>query len=177
MTTQKEELNFGKTGAIVSWFILLVVLVFLIYFSVRFQKQPVLFPHLIVIVLLGIVGYLILKPCFLNYFVLKFYPKNQLQIIRPWYRFNWFENAIRDYTIDLKELEVLKIVIPERSYLPANYLFFIKGNHGKAALHLNFDEKEGKLVKSKLKRAKVKMTEHDINSIKYESLLGVSTKY
>jgi len=88
-----------------------------------------------------------------------------------------FENAIQNHTIDLKLVEKVLIVTPERPSAPKNYLFFVKENTGKASLLLYFDEKEGVIVKKQLKKSKITMVNEKIEDIKYDSMIGVSTLY
>ena len=169
------ELNFGKTGAIVSIVFLLVIAFGVYYFGHELYLEYSIFPDLIVFVALVIVGYLMLKPSLLSYFVLTFSKDHKLTISRPFYKIKMFENAIQKFTLDLKQVEKVLIVIPERPSAPANYLFFMKENTGKAAMILYFDEKEGKSIKPKLKSAKVLVSQENIQDINYDAMLGLTT--
>lgn len=169
------QVKFGKTGSLVSVTILGVVLWGLVLFLLRLQDDFNVFPNLVTFIVLSVAGYFILKPCLLSYFVLSFSKDHQLNITRPFYKFDLFENAIRNYTLDLKEIEKVLVVIPERPSAPENYLFFMKGNTGIASLILYFDEKEGKIVKQKLKASKVTISQKNILDLKYDSMIGVST--
>ncbi|MFT6746447.1 MAG: hypothetical protein ACJAZ2_000786 [Glaciecola sp.] len=169
------ELKFGKTGAVVSVFFLLVIALGVLHFGYQLYLEYQLFPDLIAFIVLAILGYLMLKPSFLSYSVLSFSKDHKLTITRPFYKIKMFENAIQKHTLDLKEVEKVLVVIPERPSAPANYLFFMKGNTGIASLILFFDEKEGESVKKKLKGSKVPLVQSKILNIKYDSMLGLST--
>lgn len=99
-----------------------------------------------------------------------------MQFSRPFYPFQFIDNAPNKLDIDLKKLEKVLIVIPERTYLPANYLFFEKGNNGRAFLLLTFDEKEGKAVKKQFKKHQVKHRQVKIQDINYDAMVGLNTK-
>jgi hypothetical protein len=169
------QLKFGKTGAVVSIFFTLLLGVGLVYFFHSLYLEYKFFPDVVLCLLLSVLGYLSLKPSLLSYFVLTFSKDHQLTIERPFYLFRLFENAIQNLTIDLKEVEKILIVIPERPSAPANYLFFMKENTGKALLLLYFDEKEGEQIKKRLKASKVRFAKENITDINYDSMIGVST--
>ncbi len=171
------KLIFGKTGAIVSLAVSLSIIGSLSLYIRSAMDSFTFFPNgLLSLVLVGL-GFFFFRTGMLNYFVLSFNKDQTLVITRPYYKIPLFENAIQKHTVDLKEISKVMIVIPERTYLPANYLFFNKENLIVAKVHLTFDEKEGEGVKAKLRQHKVKCKEVNVLDVNYDSMKGVTTLY
>jgi hypothetical protein len=171
------QLKFGRAGAIVSGLFTFLVGAGVFYFAAKMYSDFNFFPDLVLFLLLIIGGYFTLKPSLLSFFVLTFSKGHQLTITRPIYKVNLFANSFINFSIDLKEVEKLIIVKPERPSAPFNYLFFMKGNTGKASLVLYFDEKEGVLVKRQLKKSNLKAEHAEMSEVNFDSFLGVSTLY
>lgn len=169
------QFKFGKVGSLMSMLMTVGLYAIAVYFLLKLRDEFVLFPNLLIPVLLVGISYFSLKPSFLNYFILDFTKDKKLHITRPFYKVKIFEDNFQNYSVDLTQVEKVLIVIPERTYLPANYLFFMKGNNGKAALLLNFDKKEGEQIKKRLKAAKVSTAQKNVLDIPYDSMIGVRT--
>jgi len=171
------QLKFGRAGAIVSGVFTLLIAAGICYFAIQLFSDFSFFPDLVLFLLLAICGYFTLKPSLLSFFVLTFSKGHQLTISRPLYKINLFESTFAKFNIDLKEVEKLLIVKPERPSAPFNYLFFMKGNTGKASLVLYFDEKEGVLVKRQLKKSNLRAVNSKMSEVDFDSYLGVNTLY
>jgi hypothetical protein len=171
------EIKFGKIGALVSILFTLIIALGVVYFAYQLYLEYTFFPDLVLGLVLVVLGYFTLKPSLLSYFVLNFSKDHKLIVTRPFYKVTIFENAIQKHTLNLKEVDNVLIVIPQRPSAPANYLFFMKEHTGKASLLLYFDEKEGEVIKKHLKKSKVNTSQKNILDVKYDSMIGVSTLY
>ena len=171
------KMKVGKVGALVSLVLFVLILFGIFHFGSRLWFHYNLFPDLLLMFLLLILGYLSLKPSLLGYVELSFIKKGQLQVSRPFYLVKLFEDTYQHHTIVLKELAYVMIVKPERASAPDNFLFFMRANSAKATLVMYFDEKEAKPLVKKLSQAKIIIKRTHILDVDYDAYLGASTLF